>query len=147
MLYFSASIRITSRVNIVKKTKRQTTQVMAVTVVLVMVGGGSVIGVVSNRVDVLLITFDRTKDAFDETLSLKKKKNAGSCVKDQRQKKKESEREKERKRKKKEKERERERTYTMREECVLRHNRFCLDFLFHIVHGDTPRQGFCRSFR
>lgn len=47
MLYFSASIRITSRVNIVKKTKRQTTQVMAVTVVLVMVGGGSVIGVVS----------------------------------------------------------------------------------------------------
>lgn len=87
MLYFSASIRITSRVNIVKKTKRQTTQVMAVTVVLVMVGGGSVIGVVSNRVDVLLITFDRTKDAFDETLSLKKKKkekNAGSCVKDQR---------------------------------------------------------------
>lgn len=35
----------------------------------------------------------------------------------------------------------------MREECVLRHNRFCLDFLFHIVHGDTPRQGFCRSFR
>ena len=74
MLYFSASIRITSRVNIVKKTKRQTTQVMAVTVVLVMVGGGSVIGVVSNRVDVLLITFDRTKDAFDETLSLKKKK-------------------------------------------------------------------------
>lgn len=42
---------------------------MAVTVVLVMVGGGSVIGVVSNRVDVLLITFDRTKDAFDETLS------------------------------------------------------------------------------
>ena len=74
MLYFSASIRITSRVNIVKKTKRQTTQVMAVTVVLVMVGGGSVIGVVSNRVDVLLITFDRTKDAFDETLSFKKKK-------------------------------------------------------------------------
>lgn len=62
---------------------------MAVTVVLVMVGGGSVIGVVSNRVDVLLITFDRTKDAFDETLSFKK--NAGSCVKDQRQKKKENE--------------------------------------------------------
>ena len=50
---FSASIRITSRVNIVKKTKRQTTQVVAVTVVLVVVGGGSVTGIVSNRVDVV----------------------------------------------------------------------------------------------
>lgn len=50
---FSASIRITSRVNIVKKTKRQTTQVVAVTVVLVVVGDGSVTGIVSNRVDVV----------------------------------------------------------------------------------------------
>ena len=54
---------------------------VAVTVVLVVVGGGSVTGIVSNRVDVVNHV-RQNEGCIRRDPFRKKKKNAGLCVKD-----------------------------------------------------------------